>query len=1251
MAALDSLDHYFGSFKAAADHPDVLDSLMQSDPYFTPPDASEYHQEAELLAGYQPSRLDTFVFDQLAPPAEAPAADALAEPAHDLSPAPVKLAPELALAPAQLHQAMPTADATGAQQQSRRLSQDPLAPPPQQVPQQSYAPRDQPSPPQVPSPPAAAVAAAARMAASKLSPPPAPAAQAYPSPTFQPNVPSPPPPPQQPLDAVTSLQYAPTLSYPVLQLPASANSYFINAAGAPAAPVTIGWPQALLTQPIFSGAVMVPTPQDAGAAAAAAASAAATWFPTGNKVPITRLATAPSPPVVEPPPAVRVAKKSAHNVIERRYRNNINERISELRSVCPALLPGEAGATNGAPVDDKMNKGKVLRRATEYIRYLKSVTESLGQENLMLRELVCSLGGEAQLATLLEQQQQKAAAAAAAAAAAVSAAAAAAAGAAGAAGSPPTGSLSDASTPPMPSTSASDDADDDSSDGPDDDDVPAGRGAATATAAGAGAARKASASVGAPAAKRARTQSGPASLSEGGRVLLVACVGLCLLAGPWSDPLRLGLGAGSSGVGAASLAAGGRVLHSFADGAGLDGGVDVAADVWTSWAPAFLWIALRVVGAVWAALLLMRGEPVRPADSSEFGKAQACLAQAQTAMAANDLVGAQAAVERGLETIGRPLPVTAPELCAALVWQLARQTAHVLRFGRWLDRVNARRSTDAQASFALAAALYDTLQRLQATAAAEAPGARTPAPAVLQRLRAVHGALVAVNLAEAAPPVEPATMARVYVVAAMQLHAALPAVFSFVPEYYMRLARWQLAALDAPAGAAAGAAQAAASSVADLAWLRTAEGHAFFHAGTWHPAAAGRRAAPLTHASHAPADPIGRFAALLREDQLARAFTGVLEHDSPAPLLRQLAALARQAQAARDVVAEWWAVIGQALVLDRLDQRAEAQEQWDRLRALAALHPERLTQPQCKALLLAATAHDAALAGQLELAMRAADRAARFIAAAAPPLAGQAAPSAPSGVAAAAAAAEAHVPPASPRGDAGDAAAAAAATASGHNSDTAENDPEGASRDGSDEMLARRGAPRQPTPRPAASACATAVVGAEAGSDRDDALLDAGASGGLASVRVTTAALAAQLVVEARLVAAARLRADPKLPEALQLKVLRSTRSDLLVMRRLAAASGLAQQQAAFYRLRAAFRGLAGGAVVRTAVLLDKAQRAARAAGLRYEEGAAQQAKAWLVARTPADVQRHLAAALYNYEQAEAVRDAHALKQLLLQQQ
>ena len=65
-------------------------------------------------------------------------------------------------------------------------------------------------------------------------------------------------------------------------------------------------------------------------------------------------------------------KRSAHNVIEKRYRSSINDKIVELKNI----VAGE---------EAKLNKSAVLRKAIDYIRFLQNQNVKLKKENMMLK--------------------------------------------------------------------------------------------------------------------------------------------------------------------------------------------------------------------------------------------------------------------------------------------------------------------------------------------------------------------------------------------------------------------------------------------------------------------------------------------------------------------------------------------------------------------------------------------------------------------------------------------------------------------------------------------------------------------------------------------------------------------------------------------------------------------------------------------------------------------------------------------------
>ena len=103
----------------------------------------------------------------------------------------------------------------------------------------------------------------------------------------------------------------------------------------------------------------------------------------------------------EPTPAV---KKRPHNIIEKRYRANLNEKIAELRDSVPSLRitkkskgkEGSGTESNDEDLDgltptNKLNKASILTKAVEYIRHLEFRTKRLEDENKSLKERLDTL--------------------------------------------------------------------------------------------------------------------------------------------------------------------------------------------------------------------------------------------------------------------------------------------------------------------------------------------------------------------------------------------------------------------------------------------------------------------------------------------------------------------------------------------------------------------------------------------------------------------------------------------------------------------------------------------------------------------------------------------------------------------------------------------------------------------------------------------------------------------------------------------
>lgn len=85
-------------------------------------------------------------------------------------------------------------------------------------------------------------------------------------------------------------------------------------------------------------------------------------------------------------------KKTSHNVIEKRYRNNLNDKIVELRNSVPSLRA--MGRANGSGNDEdlegltpahKLNKATVMGKATEYIKHLEKRNKTMADEMALLK--------------------------------------------------------------------------------------------------------------------------------------------------------------------------------------------------------------------------------------------------------------------------------------------------------------------------------------------------------------------------------------------------------------------------------------------------------------------------------------------------------------------------------------------------------------------------------------------------------------------------------------------------------------------------------------------------------------------------------------------------------------------------------------------------------------------------------------------------------------------------------------------------
>ncbi|CCM01225.1 uncharacterized protein FIBRA_03273 [Fibroporia radiculosa] len=138
--------------------------------------------------------------------------------------------------------------------------------------------------------------------------------------------------------------------------------------------------------------------------------------PKSSPGPESASSSSPSSPRMEspgavPPPVQSVIgrPKTSHTTIERRYRTNLNARITGLKQAVPALRVLEAkangqenpfndivdarGFVDGVKVARKMSKANVLGKAAEYIKVLKKRETRLKREQDGLKSLIAGLVG------------------------------------------------------------------------------------------------------------------------------------------------------------------------------------------------------------------------------------------------------------------------------------------------------------------------------------------------------------------------------------------------------------------------------------------------------------------------------------------------------------------------------------------------------------------------------------------------------------------------------------------------------------------------------------------------------------------------------------------------------------------------------------------------------------------------------------------------------------------------------------------
>ncbi|NXE30724.1 SRBP1 protein, partial [Ardeotis kori] len=512
-----------------------------------------------------------------------------------------------------------------------------------------------------------------------------------------------------------------------------------------------------------------------------------------EKLPINRLAPSGKPALVQS----RGEKRTAHNAIEKRYRSSINDKIVELKD----LVVG---------TEAKLNKSAILRKAIEYIRFLQQSNQKLKQENLTLKMAVqkksslkdlvasCSGGAKAEApmevvkAEVMEMLTP-----------------------------PPSDVGSPSHSSPLSLSGGSSNSSSDSE--PDSPLCEHGK------------------------VKQERLPPSPSSqgMLDRSRMALCAFVFLCLSFNPLASLLR-GAGAPAS-AGSSGTAGPGRSIMA-------ESGAVEEPWGWSQWLwPTLAFWALNaalVLGAV--VRLFVCGEPVTRPHSEPSVLFWRHRRQADLDLDRGDFAQGAQHLRTALGALGRPLPASHGDLACSLLWSLLRHLLQRLWVGRWLAaragglRHDPPPAAHVRQSARDAAMTYHRLHQLH-LAGKQAGG----------HLLAINLALSAVNLAECAgDAVSVASLAEIYVAAALRVKASLHRCFHFLARPFLCSAR--RVALS-HGGAVPPAMQ----------WLCHPLGHRFFVDGDW--AVKGVPRETIYSSAGNPVDPLAEVTQLFREHLLEKA--------------------------------------------------------------------------------------------------------------------------------------------------------------------------------------------------------------------------------------------------------------------------------------------------------------------------------------------------------------------------------------------
>ncbi|KAL1780190.1 sterol regulatory element-binding protein 1 isoform X1 [Sigmodon hispidus] len=332
------------------------------------------------------------------------------------------------------------------------------------------------------------------------------------------------------------------------------------------------------------------------------------------------------------------------------------------------------------------------------------------------------------------------------------------------------------------------------------------------------------------------------------RLALCALVFLCLTCNPLASLFGWGISSPPNAAGVHHSSGRSMLEAESRDGSN-----------WTQWLlPPLVWLANGLLGLACLALVFVYGEPVTRPHSGPAVHFWRHRKQADLDLARGDFAQAAQQLWLALQALGRPLPTSNLDLACSLLWNLIRHLLQRLWVGRWLAgqagglRRDCGLKMDARASARDAALVYHKLHQLHAM------GKYTGG-----HLAASNLALSALNLAECAgDTVSMATLAEIYVAAALRVKTSLPRALHFLTRFFLSSARQACLAQSGSVPLA-------------MQWLCHPVGHRFFVDGDW--AVHGAPQESLYSVAGNPVDPLAQVTRLFCEHLLERALNCIAQ--------------------------------------------------------------------------------------------------------------------------------------------------------------------------------------------------------------------------------------------------------------------------------------------------------------------------------------------------------------------------------------